>query len=170
MHICPSLLSLTVQCTSSSPHHLWRSWSDWKPAQQKKEMAHPQTHYFPRQTQLLFAPSPSAREKRGTEQHGWQWVAPPRQRTGPQQPRLNFTSAAVLKLSWKFSRIVTGPNKSIKGRNLAQKPISQKGLLGKKFGCYFCGLQVLTENYISFFGLCKSTLKIYLWCLRSSDM
>lgn len=122
-------------------------------------MVHPLTNCFPGQTQLLLAPSPAARQQRGTEQHGWQWIAPPRQRTGPQKPRFNFTSAAVLTLHWKICRIVAGPNKSIKGRILAQKSISQKGLLGMKFGCYFCGLQVLTENYISFFGLCKSTLK-----------
>lgn len=47
----------------------------------------------------------------------------------------------------------------MKGRSLAQESISQKGLLGKKFGCCFCGLQVLTENYITSFGLYKSTLK-----------
>lgn len=138
---------------------IWKSWSDWKPAQPKKEVVRLHLNYFPREARLLLAQTPAAREQRGAEQHGKRCVAPPGQKTGPQQPGLNLTSAAALKLHWKGCRTIIGLYKNMKGRSLAQESISQKGLLGKKFGCCFCGLQVLTENYITSFGLYKSTLK-----------
>lgn len=161
MHICLLSCPWLCMCISSSPHYLENLKElIWL----KTSLAKGRNGSSP-ETLLSWTDSTSpctkssSKTKRGTEQCGCQWMAPPRQRTGTQQPRFNCTSAAVLKLYWKICRIVTRPNKSIKGRNLAWKPIRQNGLLGKKFGCYFCGLWVLTENYISFFGLCKSTFK-----------
>lgn len=140
-----------------------------QPSQRKKWFVFTQI-IFPERLAFCLHKHQQQENKRGAEQHGKRCVAPPGQKTGPQQPGLNLTSAAALKLHWKGCRNIIGLYKNMKGRSLAQESISQKGLLGKKFGCCFCGLQVLTENYITSFGLYKSTLKKQLWSLRSSDM
>lgn len=109
--------------TSSSPHYLGNLqellWLKNSPAKERSVSS--SAKLFSWRDLPSACTSASSKTQRGTEEHGQEHMGPPGLRTGPQQPRFNLTSAAVLKWHWKNCRTITGLYKNTKGRKLGPK-------------------------------------------------